>query len=83
MSIKVKAIVVSKNCPYCGEVKEELASRGLLEKVKIIDVDTPDGRAFAIKNQIKYIPECVVICEDGKCVPCTSQEYRELLEKGK
>lgn len=80
---KVKAIVVSRACPHCAEVKHELSSRGLLGKVKIIDADTPSGREFVIKNNIKYVPECVVICDDGKCTPCTSKEYRELLERGK
>lgn len=82
MSGRIKAIVVSDRCPHCEVLKSELRSRGILDKVKVINVDTPEGFKFAVDNKIMAIPECIVICEDGKCTPCTSKEYRELLEKG-
>lgn len=81
----IKAIIISKDCPHCEPLQNYLKEKGWIGKVKIINVDTAKGAKFANDNDIRYVPECVVIeKEDGTTVrACTESEFKKLLEEGK
>lgn len=85
MSIKKskKALIVTDTCAICGSVKEWLAKKGLTDKVKLINASTPEGRKFAFDHNIKGVPECVILEEDGKQVRvCTKEEFEKVLTDG-
>lgn len=80
----VKAIVVSEKCPHCAHIKTFLEEKGLLEKVKLIDVSTDEGAKFADEHDIMAVPTCVVLKEDGtKVRACSDEEFEKLIEEGK
>jgi predicted thioredoxin/glutaredoxin len=78
-----KAIVVTDTCPICASVKEHLEKKGLTGKVKLINASTPEGLAYAKKNNITGVPECIFINKDGTQVKvCNQEEFKKLLEEG-
>jgi hypothetical protein len=78
-----KAILYRDDCHFCQDLKSELAQKGLLDKVKMVNVDSEEGRKMAAESGTKGIPECVVVDEGTKKTRiCSLQEYKELMEKG-
>lgn len=84
MSDKIKAIVVTNECPYCNVLKQRLKQKRLLSKVKIINANTKKGREFAEQHSIMSVPECVVISKNGKQVRvCSPKEFERVLREGR
>jgi predicted thioredoxin/glutaredoxin len=78
-----KVLVTSDGCPHCAEVKEYLKKKGLIDKVKILRYETPEGKKFCDDNNIKAVPECMVITgENGKSRVCSQEEFAKLLDEG-
>jgi len=67
----------------CETLKETLKEKGLLDKVKIINASTTEGRTFAVMNNIMAVPTCVIINKDGNVNQCSNDEFIKLLENGK
>jgi predicted thioredoxin/glutaredoxin len=81
---EIKALVTSDSCPHCSDMKEYLKKKGLLDKVKIIRYETPEGKDFCEKNSITGVPECVVLtgANGEKSRVCSPQEFQKLLDEG-
>lgn len=79
-----KVLVVSDNCGTCQGLKNELSRKGLLDKVKVIRFETPEGRKFCQDNGITAVPECMVVTgSDGKKTrTCSNEEFMKLIEEG-
>ena len=80
----IKALITSDNCPHCSDMKEMLKEKGLLDKIKVIRYETPEGKEFCEKNGITSVPECVIM-ENGngeKARVCSTKEFGKLLESG-
>lgn len=83
MAEDVKALIVSDSCPHCENIKEMLQKKNLLDKVQIIRFESEEGRDFCKKNNIRAVPECVILKQDGKEVRvCSEQEFQKLVEEG-
>jgi len=80
----IKAIVTSETCPHCDSMRKFLEQKGLLDKVKVIKFESPEGREFCVKNNITAVPECVIITgEHGEQVRvCSQKEFEKLLTDG-
>lgn len=79
---EIKAVVVSERCPYCTQLIAHLKSKGMLDKVQLIDADSEEGRKFADENKIMHVPECIVIVErEGKRETrvCNEEEFKKLI----
>jgi predicted thioredoxin/glutaredoxin len=79
---EIKAIVTSGSCSHCSTLKAMLKNKGLLDKVKEIKFETPEGRDFCMKNNIVAVPTCVIISENGKARNCSPKEFEKLLNDG-
>ena len=81
---EIKAIVTSESCPHCHSIQEYLKQKGLMDKVKVIKFETPEGRDFCVRNNIASVPECVVLAgEKGEQVRvCSQREFEKLLQEG-
>lgn len=78
-----KTILYRDGCNFCEEMKRELSQKGLLDKVKMVDVASEEGRRMVIESNIRGVPECVIIDSGTKKTRvCSLEEYRELMEKG-
>jgi hypothetical protein len=78
-----KALIVTDTCGFCQGLKDYIKDKGLMDKVKIINASTPEGRQFAIDNKIRGVPECVVVDQGGKQVKiCSKEEFVKLLKEG-
>ena len=83
MGEEIKALVVSDSCPHCEDIKEFLQKKKLLNKVRLIRYESDEGKEFCKKNNIRAVPECVVLKQDGKEVRvCSEQEFQKLIEEG-
>jgi len=56
-----KALIVTKGCPACAELKEMLRQKGKLQEYQIIDADTERGFELAQQLGVTHVPECVLI----------------------
>ena len=76
-----KVLVVSNNCGSCVSLKRYLSKAGLLEKTKIIDIDSDMGQTLVKKLDLKGVPDCVLVDQERKVIRrCTDQEWANMLE---
>lgn len=78
-----KILLFSPECPGCDQLREHLVRLGLVDKYRVIDVSTDEGRRIADELGITHVPSCIVAEETQKGLrarACTEQEFLELIE---
>lgn len=83
MSSGEKVLIVAPGCPTCDKVKARLREKGVLQRFRVVDVSTPEGKDFAMKLGVKGVPDCAVIEGRGnqKVVRvCSDGEWKRMLE---
>ena len=77
-------IIVSDQCPACKVLLDSLKTQGVLDKYKVVNVASPEGRDIVAKLGLKAVPNCVVIRrEEGGDMarPCTEEEMGKIIEE--
>jgi thiol-disulfide isomerase/thioredoxin len=75
-------IVTSEGCPPCQEVKRSLKNEISKGEVKIVDINSGEGKKLRKAFNLKYVPSFVVsdgnnLCEiekDGKIKKCVPEK---------
>jgi len=79
-----KTLIVSQNCDPCKVLLSSLKNQGILDKYRIIDVATEQGKDVIKKLGITGLPECVMILKDqtGEMARrCTPEEMNEIIKE--
>jgi predicted thioredoxin/glutaredoxin len=79
-----KTLVVSQNCDACKVLLESLKNQGVLDKYRVVDVATPEGKDVVEKLGITGVPECIMIMKDqtGEMARrCTPEEMTALIKE--
>ena len=79
-----KALIVSDQCMACKALLKELGNKGLLDKYKVINVNTPEGLDVVQKLGISAVPDCIVIMrdKDGDVARrCTDEETKKIWQE--
>jgi thioredoxin-like negative regulator of GroEL len=80
-----KAIIVGDGCGACKALVEGLQKKGALEKYRVVDVNSEEGRDIVSKLEIKAVPECILITKDKEgnqfARRCTDEETAEILKE--
>lgn len=81
-----KAIIVSDQCPVCKVLLDSLKEKGVLEKYRVLDVNTPEGIDAAQKLGLNAVPECIVIvktAEGEMARRCSEEEIKSILKEAR
>jgi len=84
MSPVEKTLVVSQNCDACKVLLSSLKNQGVLNKYRVIDVATPEGKDVVEKLGITGVPECVMIVKDqdgAMARRCSPEEMTEIIKE--
>ena len=77
-----KILVVSKHCSSCEAVKAYLTEAGLIDQLRVVDVDTPEGQHLVKELDLRGVPDCVVVDDVQREVRrCSEQEWLAILKK--
>lgn len=79
-----KTIIVSQNCDACKLLLASLKNQGALDKYRVVDVATPEGKDVVEKLGITGVPECIIIMKDqsGEMARrCTSEEMKDMIKE--
>ena len=85
MLAREKVLIVAPGCPTCAAVKEVLQREGKLQNVRIVDAGTPEGLEFVKRLNVRQVPECAIIEDQGnmKVVRvCTQEDWDQLVRHG-
>lgn len=76
----MKILVVSGNCGGCRSIKNYMNKAGILDKVRVVDVTSNEGKMLSKKLDLKGVPDCVLVDEVARTVRvCTDQEWQDML----
>jgi len=78
-----KILLVSPDCPGCEQLRQHLVRLGLVDKYRVIDASSSEGKRIADDLGITQVPNCIVAeqTQEGlKARACTEQEFLELIE---
>jgi len=79
-----KTLIVSQDCGSCKVLLESLKTQGVLDKYRVIDASTPEGKDVVEKLGITGVPECIMIIkdQDGEMARrCSSEEMTEVIKE--
>lgn len=77
----MKILVVSENCGSCNSLKQYLAEKGFIDKYKIVDINSNEGKTLSKKLNLSGVPDCILVDDQSKTVKvCTDQEWHDMLE---
>jgi len=79
-----RTLIVSQGCVACKVLLASLKSQGVLDKYRIIDVATEQGKDVVEKLGITGLPECVMILKDqtGEMARrCTPEEMNAIIKE--